>query len=65
MLDWRVSAYFFETYASKPPARKAPMIHGIQLRLRSGRLSVRSRTASFGGILADVPLPGCNDSLAA
>ena len=38
-----------KTYASEPPARQAPMIHGIQL--GSGRSSVRS--ASFGE--ADVP----------
>ena len=54
-----------KTYASEPPARQAPMIHGIQL--GSGRSSVRF--ASFGE--ADVPsLPaaltgGRNDSLAA
>ena len=52
-----------KTYASEPPAIRAPMIHGIQLRLSSGRLSVCSRSASFGG--ADVPSPGRNDSLAA
>ena len=54
-----------KTYASEPPARQAPMIHGIQL--GSGRSSVRF--ASFGE--ADVPslsaalTGGRNDSLAA
>ena len=38
-----------KTYASEPPARQAPMIHGIQL--GSGRSSVRF--AFFGE--ADVP----------
>ena len=47
-----------KVYASEPPARqapkymvKAPMIHGIQLWLCSGRSSVRF--AYFGGV--DVP----------
>ena len=53
------------TYVSEPPARQAPMIHGIQL--GSGRSSVHF--ASFGE--ADVPslsaalTGGRNDSLAA
>ena len=41
-------------YASELPARQAPMIHGIELWLCSGRSSVRfGGFASFGG--ADVP----------
>ena len=54
-----------KTYASEPPARQAPMIHGIQL--GSGRSSVRF--ASFGEV--DVPslsaalTGGRNNSLAA
>ena len=48
-----------KTYASEPPARQATMIHW----LCSGRLSVRSLSASFGE--ADVPSTGRNDSLAA
>ena len=52
-----------KTYASEPPARQAPLIHGLQL--GSGRV----RFASFGE--ADVPslsaalTGGRNDSLAA
>ena len=42
-----------EIYASEPPARQAPMFHGIQVWLYSGRLSVRSRSTSFRG--ADLP----------
>ena len=54
-----------KTYASEPPARQAPMLHGIQLGF--GRSSVSF--ASFGE--ADVPslsaalTGGRNDSLAA
>ena len=54
-----------KTYASEPPARQAPMIHGIQL--GSGSSSVRfGGFASFGE--ADVPplsAGGRYDSLAA
>ena len=59
-----------KTYASEPPAKQAPMFHGIQLWLYSGRSSVRFGSfASFGE--ADVPslsaalTGGRNDSLAA
>ena len=52
-----------KAYASEPPAIQGPMSHRIQFRLCSGRLSVRSRSASFGGV--DVPSPGHNEFLAA
>ena len=59
-----------KTYASEPPARQAPMIHGIQFWLCSGRSSVRfGGFDSFGGTdmpsLSAAPTGGRNDSLAA
>ena len=58
-----------KTYASETPARQAPMIHGIQLWLCSGRSSVRFGGFAYFGV-ADVPslsaalTGGRNDSLA-
>ena len=62
-------------YANEPPARQtAAMIHGIQLWLCFGRLSVRGRSGICRPVpekRADIPslsaalTGGCNDSLAA
>ena len=52
-----------KTYASEPPARQAPMIHGIESWLCSGRSSMRFGSfASFGE--ADVcRVPKCPTAL--